>query len=155
MWNSSCGVAEITEGMETREDLKSLLPFLPLVVRSSSLFWPSRVVEALKALSEGPDINNVNSGESLFAAISDIRNSLSLCAEPLAPSAPEGYSLFFDEVTTFSFLCFWVFFPSPRNPDSVTSYSTNWVFFSFLWSLSIPQRFGCWIRTNKQFQGNP
>ncbi|OAY51350.1 poly(ADP-ribose) glycohydrolase 1 isoform X1 [Manihot esculenta] len=84
--------------METREDLKSLLPFLPLVVRSSSLFWPSRVVEALKALSEGPDINNVNSGESLFAAISDIRNSLSLCAEPLAPSAPEGYSLFFDEL---------------------------------------------------------
>ncbi|KDP29542.1 hypothetical protein JCGZ_19255 [Jatropha curcas] len=84
--------------MENREDLKSILPFLPLVIRSSSLFWPSQVVEALKALSRGPDCSNVNSGELLFTAISDIRNSLTLSAEPLAPFSREGYALYFDEL---------------------------------------------------------
>ncbi|XP_065860860.1 poly(ADP-ribose) glycohydrolase 1-like [Euphorbia lathyris] len=86
--------------METREDLNSILPFLPLVIRSSALFWPSQVVEALRLLSQGPDCSNVNSGESLFVALSDIRNSLSLSAEPLAPHAQEGYALFFDELIT-------------------------------------------------------
>ncbi|KAF2325640.1 hypothetical protein GH714_031566 [Hevea brasiliensis] len=97
MASSSCEVAAITEGVESREDLKSMLPFLPLVIRSSSLVWPSRVVEVLKAISKGPDYSNINSGESLFTAISDIRNSLYLSDEPLAPFAQEGYSLFFDE----------------------------------------------------------
>ncbi|GLT73693.1 hypothetical protein SLA2020_455310 [Shorea laevis] len=83
--------------MEEREDLKSILPFLPLVIRSSSLFWPSQVVEALKALSRGPDHSRVCSGEVLSSAIADIRASLPLF-EPLAPFAPQGYALFFDEL---------------------------------------------------------
>ncbi|GKU92299.1 hypothetical protein SLEP1_g6047 [Rubroshorea leprosula] len=83
--------------MEEREDLKSILPFLPLVIRSSSLLWPSQVVEPLKALSRGPDHSRVCSGEVLSIAIADIRASLSLF-EPLARSAPQGYALFFDEL---------------------------------------------------------
>ena len=84
--------------MENREDLGSILPYLPLLMRSSSLFWPSQAVEALKALATGPHHSKVDSGELLFIAISDIRNSLSLSTETLAPSASEGYTLFFDEV---------------------------------------------------------
>ncbi|KAL6971831.1 poly(ADP-ribose) glycohydrolase, partial [Sarracenia purpurea var. burkii] len=41
--------ARAREKMEDREDLKSILPYLPVVIRSSKLFWPSQVVEALKA----------------------------------------------------------------------------------------------------------
>ncbi|EEF29034.1 poly(ADP-ribose) glycohydrolase 1 [Ricinus communis] len=84
--------------MESREDLKSVIPFLPLVIRSSALSWPSQVVETLKELSRGPDFSNVNSGELLFYAISDLRNSLSLSTHSLAPSAQQGYALFFDEL---------------------------------------------------------
>ncbi|KAI4322041.1 hypothetical protein L6164_021766 [Bauhinia variegata] len=86
--------------MENREDLRSILPYLPLVMRSSSLFWPSPVVEALKAIGKGTDHSRVDSGELLFLAITDLRNSLSLSIEPLAPSASEGYALFFDELMT-------------------------------------------------------
>ncbi|XP_031132192.1 poly(ADP-ribose) glycohydrolase 1 [Ipomoea triloba] len=84
--------------MENREDLRSILPYLPLLQRSSSLFWPPPVVEALKALSQGPRHSNVDSGEVLFLAISDIRNSLSLPASSLAASASDGYSIFFDDL---------------------------------------------------------
>ncbi|KAJ4949929.1 hypothetical protein NE237_005598 [Protea cynaroides] len=84
--------------METREDLKSIFPFLPLLLRSSSLFWPSQVVEALKALSRGPEHSRVDSGEVLFLAISDLRDSLGLSSERLAVSAAEGYAIFFDEL---------------------------------------------------------
>lgn len=63
-------------------------------MRSSSLFWPSQVVESLRELGLG----RVDSGRLLFLAISDLRDSLSLSSEPLAPSAAHGYSLFFDEV---------------------------------------------------------
>ncbi|KAA8532188.1 hypothetical protein F0562_006670 [Nyssa sinensis] len=86
--------------MEDREDLMSILPYLPLVLRSSSLFWPPKVVEALKALSRGPDHSKVESGEVLFLAIFDIRHSLSLSlsAESLASSAADGYALFFDDL---------------------------------------------------------
>ncbi|XP_028793582.1 poly(ADP-ribose) glycohydrolase 1 isoform X2 [Neltuma alba] len=84
--------------MEDREDLRSILPFLPLLLRSSSLFWPSQVVEALKALGRGPLHSQVDSGELLFLAISDLRNSLCLCTQPLAPSASQGYAFFFDEL---------------------------------------------------------
>ncbi|PON59176.1 Poly(ADP-ribose) glycohydrolase [Parasponia andersonii] len=84
--------------MEDREDLNSILPYLPLVLRSSSLFWPSQALEVLKALAAGPDQSRVLSGELLFLAISDLRHSLSLSAEPLAHSAPQGYALFFDEL---------------------------------------------------------
>ncbi|XP_010522260.1 PREDICTED: poly(ADP-ribose) glycohydrolase 1 isoform X2 [Tarenaya hassleriana] len=84
--------------MEDREDLKSILPFLPLLIRSSSLYWPARVVEALKAMSEGPSRSRVDSGEVLWLAISDMRQSLSFSSRFVAPSASHGYALFFDEL---------------------------------------------------------
>ena len=84
--------------MENREDLRSILPYLPVVMRSSTLFWPSQVVEALKELARGPIHSHVDSGHILFTAITDMRNSLSLSSQPLAPSASLGYALFFDEV---------------------------------------------------------
>ncbi|XP_054812979.1 poly(ADP-ribose) glycohydrolase 1-like isoform X2 [Prosopis cineraria] len=84
--------------MEDREDLRSILPFLPLLLRSSSLFWPSQVVEALKTLGRGPLHSLVDSGELLFLAISDLRNSLCLSNQPLAPSVAQGYAFFFDEL---------------------------------------------------------
>ncbi|TKY71116.1 Poly(ADP-ribose) glycohydrolase 1 [Spatholobus suberectus] len=80
--------------METREELRSILPYLPVVMRSSSLFWPSQAVETLRELGRG----RVHAGHHLFLAISDLRNALSLSSEPLAPSASHGYALFFDEV---------------------------------------------------------
>ncbi|CAH8382027.1 unnamed protein product [Eruca vesicaria subsp. sativa] len=85
--------------MENREDLNSILPFLPLLLRSSSLYWPPRVVEALKAMSEGPSHSRVDSGEVLWQAISDMRRSLSLSTRLLSPSAPKGYAFLFDEVS--------------------------------------------------------
>ncbi|CAN8315614.1 unnamed protein product [Cochlearia groenlandica] len=84
--------------MENREDLESILPYLPLLIRSSSLYWPPRVVEALKAMSEGPSQSRVDSGEVLWQAISDMRRSLSLSSRFLAPSASHGYALLFDEM---------------------------------------------------------
>lgn len=87
-----------TERMEGREDLKSILPYLPVELRSSSLFWPSQVVETLKAMARGPEHSRVHSGELLFLAISHLRQSLTLSTDPLAPSAREGYALFFDQV---------------------------------------------------------
>uniref|UniRef100_A0A6N2L9D5 poly(ADP-ribose) glycohydrolase n=1 Tax=Salix viminalis TaxID=40686 RepID=A0A6N2L9D5_SALVM len=85
--------------MENREDLKSMLPFLPLLLRSSNLFWPSQVVESLKTLSKGPLYSKVNSGELLFITISNIRDSLALPSlHRLSPYAHEGYGLFFDEL---------------------------------------------------------
>ncbi|KAA0032392.1 poly(ADP-ribose) glycohydrolase 1-like isoform X4 [Cucumis melo var. makuwa] len=90
--------------IESREDLKSILPFLPLLLRSSTLFWPSQVVETLKSMAAGPDHSGVNSGEVLFHSISNIRNSLSLPNQRLASSSQHGYVLFFDKVLRFS--CF-------------------------------------------------
>lgn len=84
--------------MENREDLKSMLPYLPVVLRSSGLFWPSQVVEALKAIAKGSEHSGLHSGHHLFLAISDLRNSLSLSNEHLDYSAPLGYALYFDEV---------------------------------------------------------
>ncbi|KAL2594909.1 hypothetical protein AAZV13_11G009700 [Glycine max] len=80
--------------MEEREELQSILAYLPVVMRCSSPFWPSQAVETLRELGGG----RVNSGHHFFQAISDLRNALSLSSEPLAPSAPHGYALFFDEV---------------------------------------------------------
>ncbi|XP_044465083.1 poly(ADP-ribose) glycohydrolase 1-like isoform X5 [Mangifera indica] len=82
--------------MDKRQDLKSILPYLPLLVRESTLFWPSKVVEALKSMAKGPEHSRVNSGEMLSVAICDIRSSVSLL-EPLAPFALNGYALFFDD----------------------------------------------------------
>lgn len=84
--------------MENREDLRSITGLLPLRLRSSSLLWPSDVVDALKVLSRGPHHSRVQSGEVLFHAISDLRNSLGISAEQLAPYASEGYAHFFDEL---------------------------------------------------------
>ncbi|XP_060208779.1 poly(ADP-ribose) glycohydrolase 1-like isoform X2 [Lycium barbarum] len=85
--------------MENREDLTSILPFLPLCLRSSSsLFWPPPVVVALKSLSFGPHYSNVNSGQLLFLAISDIRNCLSLPDYSISSSASDGFALFFDDL---------------------------------------------------------
>ncbi|XWS20665.1 hypothetical protein CRYUN_Cryun31cG0122600 [Craigia yunnanensis] len=84
--------------MEERAELDSILPYLPLLIGSSCrLLWTSKVVEALEAMSRGPDHSRVNCGEVLSIAISDMRASLSL-PEPLAPFAPQGYALFFDEL---------------------------------------------------------
>lgn len=83
--------------MENRQDLGSILPFLPLKLESSSLVWPNQVIEALRSLSKGPSHSLVDSGEVLFLAISDLRNSLSLSSLYLAPSTADGYALFFDE----------------------------------------------------------
>jgi poly(ADP-ribose) glycohydrolase len=80
--------------MEKREDWRSILPYLPVVMRPPSLFWPSQVVEALRELGCG----RVDSGRLLFIFITELRNSLSLSPEPLAPSTAHGYALFFDEV---------------------------------------------------------
>lgn len=84
--------------MENREDLRSITGLLALRLRSSSLLWPSDVVDALKVLSRGPHHSRVQSGEVLFHAISDLRNSLGISAEQLAPYASEGYAHFFDEL---------------------------------------------------------
>ena len=82
-----------------------------LKLESSTLAWPHQVIEALKSLSQGPSHSRVDSGEVLFLAISDLRNSLSLSPHLLAPSAADGYALFFDEVFFFlSFLIFLCFF---------------------------------------------
>lgn len=92
------GGAPPLRDMERREDLKSILPFLPFILRSSSLFWPSKALESLKALALGPDLSRVDSGEILFDAIVDIRDSLGLSHERLAYNAGNGYALFFDEL---------------------------------------------------------
>lgn len=79
--------------MENREDLKSILPFLPIILRSSSVFWPTPILEALKALSKGPDHSNVDSGRLLGLAISDLTQSLAFSDYTF-----QGYCLFFDDV---------------------------------------------------------
>ncbi|XP_052208224.1 poly(ADP-ribose) glycohydrolase 1-like isoform X2 [Diospyros lotus] len=85
--------------MENGEVMNFVQGYLPVVVRSSSssmLLWPSRVVETLEKLSGGPQNSKVDSGESLFLAISDLRHNLSL-RQGLASSAGHGYTLFFDQ----------------------------------------------------------
>ncbi|KAI3470271.1 hypothetical protein Pfo_026934 [Paulownia fortunei] len=82
--------------MESRDDFRSILPFLPLILRSSAVFWPASVVEALKTLSKGPSHSNVNSGQLFALAVADLRNSLGLST--LHSSASLGFSLFFDDL---------------------------------------------------------
>lgn len=83
--------------MDVREDLASILPFLPVIHRSSSIFWPPKALDSIKALSLGPDISRVDSGEILFEAILNLRETLGLTTK-LARRAAEGYAYFFDEV---------------------------------------------------------
>ncbi|XP_027167124.1 poly(ADP-ribose) glycohydrolase 1-like [Coffea eugenioides] len=92
--NSHGGEGEL----ESEDDLKSILPYLPLHLCSSSLFWPPPVVVALKALSLGPHHSNVRSGQLLSLAISDLRSSLNYSSTSLSSSALHGYSLFFDDL---------------------------------------------------------
>ncbi|XP_027361289.1 poly(ADP-ribose) glycohydrolase 1-like isoform X4 [Abrus precatorius] len=80
--------------MEKREDLNSILPFLPLLIRSSNLYWPSQAVEILRELASG----RVDSVEHLLDAISHIRNALSLSSQFCSSSALHGYALFLNDV---------------------------------------------------------
>ncbi|KAL6528175.1 hypothetical protein OROHE_015125 [Orobanche hederae] len=82
--------------MDTREDFRSILPFLPVTVRFSAVSWPPAVVQTFQSLSRGPSHSNVNSGRRFALAIADLRNSLGLCS--LHPSTPRGFSLFFDDL---------------------------------------------------------
>jgi poly(ADP-ribose) glycohydrolase len=82
--------------MEARGDLRSILPLIPLVLRGGALFWPPAAQEQLKALSLGPDVSRVTSGDVLADALHDLRIALSLPALPAR--AAEGYALFFDDL---------------------------------------------------------
>lgn len=84
--------------MERREDLETILAYLPLEIQVSSLSWPSsHLVEVLEALTKGPSHSRVVSGQTLSDCISDMRQSLSLISH-LSYPALQGYALFFDEV---------------------------------------------------------
>ncbi|GER27934.1 poly(ADP-ribose) glycohydrolase [Striga asiatica] len=80
--------------MDCREDFRSILPFLPVIIRSDAAHWPPPVEEALRYLSRGTSQSNVNSGQLFALAIADLRNSLGVST--LHPSASLGLSLFFD-----------------------------------------------------------
>ncbi|KAF8046623.1 hypothetical protein N665_3582s0004 [Sinapis alba] len=83
--------------MERREDLETILAYLPLEIQGSSLSWPSsHLVEVLEALTKGPSHSRVDSGQTLSDSISDMRQSLSLTSH-LSYSALQGYALYFDE----------------------------------------------------------
>ncbi|KAK6138602.1 hypothetical protein DH2020_027655 [Rehmannia glutinosa] len=82
--------------MESRDDFRSILPFLPLILRSSAVSWPPAVVEVLESISKGPSHSNVNSGQLFALAVTDLRNSLGLFS--LHSSASLGFSLFFDDL---------------------------------------------------------
>ncbi|CAN7104275.1 unnamed protein product [Brassica rapa subsp. narinosa] len=88
--------------MERREDLETILAYLPLVIQDSSLSWPSsHLVEVLEALTKGPSHSRVDSGQTLSDTISDMRQSLSLTSH-LSYSALQDYALFFDERTSYT-----------------------------------------------------
>ncbi|CAD5320080.1 unnamed protein product [Arabidopsis thaliana] len=83
--------------MEKREDLDTILPYLPLKIQDSSLSWPStHLVEVLEAMTNGPSHSRVYSGQTLSDSISLMRQALSLTSH-LSSSALQGYALFFDE----------------------------------------------------------
>ncbi|KAF8708758.1 hypothetical protein HU200_030145 [Digitaria exilis] len=83
-------------GLATRGDLRSALPFLPVVLRGGALFWPSAAQESLRALALGPDVSRVASGDVLADALTDLRLALSLPA--LSQRAADGLALFFDDL---------------------------------------------------------
>ncbi|CAN8315610.1 unnamed protein product [Cochlearia groenlandica] len=83
--------------METRADLRSILQYLPLAAKSSSLVWPPSVEQELQTMSKRPNESMVNSGEALALRIMSLRKSLSLNASDLSPNALHGYALFFEQ----------------------------------------------------------
>lgn len=107
--SNTMNIVETRNTLETREALTSILPYLPLILRSSALFWPPPMVEALKSLARGPLHSNVNSGQVFAIAISDLRNLLSLPDSALHPSALHGYALFFDDVRIYLIVSFCLF----------------------------------------------
>lgn len=86
--------------MEKREDLRSILQYLPLVAQSSSLVWPPSVEEVLQTMSRGPSESMVNSGETLVLHMTNMRRSLSLNPSEVGVYALQGYALFFDKVAS-------------------------------------------------------
>ncbi|XP_019101383.1 PREDICTED: poly(ADP-ribose) glycohydrolase 1-like [Camelina sativa] len=83
--------------MEKREDLETILAYLPLKIQDSSLSWPSpHLVEVLEAMTKGPSHSRMDSGQTLSDSISDMRQTLSLSSY-LSSSALQGYALYFDE----------------------------------------------------------
>ncbi|GAA0164360.1 hypothetical protein LIER_20017 [Lithospermum erythrorhizon] len=100
--------------MENREDLRSILRFLPLVLRSGSLTWHPPVAEKLEALSKGPHHSKINTGEALFSTISSLRDSLEFdYSDSHARHVSAGYSLVsstsFTLLTMFCILCSFIF----------------------------------------------
>ncbi|KFK31175.1 hypothetical protein AALP_AA6G078700 [Arabis alpina] len=83
--------------MEKREDLRSILQYLPLVAQTSSLVWPPSVEEELQTMSRGPSESMVNSGESLALHMRNMKRSLSLNPSEVGPYEFKGYALFFDK----------------------------------------------------------
>jgi poly(ADP-ribose) glycohydrolase len=83
-------------GLAARGDLRSALPFLPVVLRGGSLFWPPAAQESLRALALGPDVSRVASGDVLADALTDLRLALALPA--LSRRAADGLALFFDDL---------------------------------------------------------
>ncbi|CAN6297079.1 unnamed protein product [Urochloa humidicola] len=83
-------------GLAARGDLRSALPFLPVVLRGGALFWPPAAQESLRALALGPDVSRVASGDVLADALTDLRLALALPA--LSPRAADGLALFFDDL---------------------------------------------------------
>ncbi|XP_059074287.1 poly(ADP-ribose) glycohydrolase 1 isoform X2 [Cryptomeria japonica] len=76
----------------------SILPFLPLIIRGTSFFWPPGTQYALKTLSRGPSASFVDSGETLFDFIARIRQTIGLKQDGLCPFVDKGYALFFDDL---------------------------------------------------------
>ncbi|GJN22690.1 hypothetical protein PR202_gb10284 [Eleusine coracana subsp. coracana] len=83
-------------GLAARGDLRSALPFLPVVLRGDSLFWPPAAQESLRALALGPDVSRVVSGDVLADALTDLRQALDL--PPLSAHAAEGFAIFFNDL---------------------------------------------------------
>ncbi|KAJ3700531.1 hypothetical protein LUZ61_004236 [Rhynchospora tenuis] len=86
--------------MEERAHVKSILPFLPLELRGSSLAWPEAAGDSLKSLSLGPTVSGIDCGNQLFGFIVALRDSLGFSSSqpPLSPHASDGFSLFFDQL---------------------------------------------------------
>ncbi|TVU44097.1 hypothetical protein EJB05_03529 [Eragrostis curvula] len=83
-------------GLAARGDLRSALPYLPVVLRGGALFWPPAAQEPLRALALGPDVSRVVSGDVLADALTDLR--LALAQPPLPNRAADGFARFFDDL---------------------------------------------------------